>query len=266
MSRGTSRLRRQRRPVLPGLDVGVVEQPSLCSEARPRPKPQRVVERGWVGDVDRNGLGVYARQAGLDEGPPHLMGGSPVADAGPEAQHAIRQILVRDVHDLRAVVGVRDDDHAAGADHPRNLGQRLRRIGEMLERPVRPRAVEPRRLEGQGMGIREEHLGEATPPCLGDHGGGAVYADHLDAVPSGQLDRVRAGTDADLEIPPAGRRVEELGDPRLVARIQRVRPQRIEHVDPGLGIRLVVHVCERMLRATHAPTVAPCAPRVSRRT
>lgn len=116
------------------------------------------------------------------------------------------------------------------------------------------------------MRIREKRPGETPPPRLLDHRGGAVYADHLDPAPPGQADRVRSGAHPDLDIPLAGRRVEELADPRLVARIQRVRPQPIEHVDPGLGVRLFVHVCERMPRATHAPSVTPGVLWVSRRT
>jgi hypothetical protein len=84
------------------------------------------------------------------------VGEPPATDTGAEAQHAIRQLLVGDAHDSGAVIGIRDDEHAARPDDPRHLAQRLPGVREVLEGRVRPRAVEHVGGEGQRMRISLE--------------------------------------------------------------------------------------------------------------
>jgi hypothetical protein len=65
-------------------------------------------------------------------------------------------------------------------------------------------------------------------------------------------------------VAPPRRRVEKLHHPPLVARVQRVGPQPVENLDPGLRVRLLVYARGRVLRAAHTPSVPPALQSASR--
>ena len=110
---------------------------------------------------------------------------------GAKAQHRSREPLVRDVDDLRVVVGVGHDQTAARSRHAQHLGDGRLRIGEVLEHAIRPAAVEARVLEGERLRGRDPDVAQASPPCLLDHRARHVHAGDQDLESLLELEGVR---------------------------------------------------------------------------
>jgi hypothetical protein len=112
------------------------------------------------------------------------------------------------------------------------------------------------------MRVRDDSVSQSPPRGLLDHRARRVDPDdiHVEARRAGQ--RIGSCSRPDLEIPAARLRIEQLNDPPLVHRVQRLLAQPVEHLNPGRRIGLSIDITERVLAAHHHNE--PTAPRDAR--